>query len=297
MKILLAATAMAVVALSAPMPAAAQDKASWTRPVAPFHIVGNVYYVGTEGLAAYLITSGHRAVLLDGTLDKNAPLIERNIARLGFRLKDVKIILNSHAHLDHAGGIAQLRRDTGAQFYASAGDRWALEHGAHDSDTDYPRGHFPKVAVDRVLHDGEIVALGGARLTATFTPGHTKGCTTWSTKVTAPGRGLTVVFPCSVTVAGNILVGNKAYPQIAQDFERSFAVLGAMKADVVLTNHPEVADVLGREARARAGDRNAFVDPGLLPRIVAEARADFETELSRAREGGQAKGGTPKGGK
>ena len=283
MKILLAAAAMAVVALSAPMPARAQDKAAWTRPVAPFRIVGNVYYVGTEGLAAYLMTSGHRAILLDGTLAQNAPLIERNIAQLGFRLKDVKIIVNSHAHFDHAGGIAQLRRDTGAQVYASSGDRWALEHGEHDSDTDYPRGHFPKVAVDHVLSDGEVVALGGVRLTATFTPGHTKGCTTWSTRVADRGRVLSVVFPCSLTVAGNILIGNKAYPQIARDFERSFTVLDAMKADVVLTNHPEFADVLGREARAKAGDRNAFVDPGLLHRIVAEARADFAADLAQAK--------------
>ena len=290
MKILLAAAAMAVVALSAPMPATAQDKTSWTRPVAPFRIVGPVYYVGTEGLAAYLITSGHRAILFDGTLAQNAPLIERNIVHLGFRLKDVKIIINSHAHFDHAGGIAQLRRDTGAQFYASPGDRWALEHGEHDSDTDYPRGHFPKVAVDRVLRDEEVVALGGVRLTATFTPGHTKGCTTWSTRVAeadrpVAGRVLNVIFPCSLTVAGNLLVGNKAYPQIAQDFERSFAVLGAMKADVVLTNHPEVADVLGREARVKAGERSAFVDPGLLHRIVADARADFATDLAQARAG------------
>ncbi len=286
MKRILAMAALLAAALSAPMSAArAQDKASWTRPVKPFRIVGNVYYVGTEGVAAYLITSGHRAILLDGTLDQNAPLIERNIAQLGFRLKDVKIILSSHAHFDHAGGIAQLRYDTGAQFYASAGDRWALEHGLHDSDTDYPRGHFPAVPVDHVVRDGESVALGGVRMTATLTPGHTKGCTTWSTKVVVPGRVLEVVFPCSVTVGGNILVGNRLYPGIVADYRQSFVTLGAMKADVVLTNHPEIADVLGREARARAGDRDAFVDPGLLHRIVAGARADFDTELVREKRG------------
>ncbi len=290
MKILLAAAAIAVVASSTPMPAAAEDTASWTRPVKPFRIAGNVYYVGTEGLAAYLITSGHRAVLLDGTLAQNAPLIERNIEALGFRLKDVKIILNSHAHFDHAGAIARIRHDTGAQFYASAGDQWALEHGEHDSDTDYPRGHFPKVAVDRVLRDGEVVALGDARLTATLTPGHTKGCTTWSTRVTDAGRILNVVFPCSLTVAGNILVGNTLYPGIAGDFERSFVTMDAMKADIVLPNHPDFADVMGREAKARAGDKDAFVDPGLLHRIVAQSRADFATELAKA------KGATPKTG-
>ncbi len=285
MKQVLAMAAMLAAALSAPMPAAAQDKASWIRPVAPFRIVGNVYYVGTEGVAAYLIVSGHRAILLDGTLAQNGSLVERNIEQLGFRLKDVKIIVNSHAHFDHAGAIARLRHDTGAIFYASAGDRWALEHGEHDSDTDYPRGHFPAVPVDRVVHDGEVVALGSVRLTATLTPGHTKGCTTWSTRVSEAGRTLDVVFPCSLSVAGNRLVGNKAYPRIAQDYARSFDTLDAMKADVVLTNHPEFADVLGREAKAKAGDRDAFIDPGLLHRIVAEARTDFQTDLAKARGG------------
>jgi metallo-beta-lactamase class B len=261
----------------------AQLKAEWTRPVAPFRIVGNVYYVGTEGIAAYLIVSGHRAVLLDATLEQTAPLIERNIEQLGFRLKDVKIILNSHAHFDHAGGIAQLRRDTGAVFYASAGDRWALEHGVHDSDTDYARGHFPPVHVDHEVRDAEVVALGDARLTATLTPGHTKGCTTWSTQVVEAGRVLSVVFPCSTTVAGNVLIGNRLYPQIARDFPATFATLDAMKADVVLTNHPDSADVLGREARVKAGETNAFVDPGLLQRIVARSRAGFDKDMAEAK--------------
>lgn len=281
----LAVAAIAAAALSAPMPAPAQDKTSWTRPVEPFRIVDHVYYVGTGGVSAYLITSGHRAILLDGTLAQNAPLIERNIEQLGFRLKDVKIIVNSHAHFDHAGAIGRLRHDTGAIFYASAGDRWALEHGEHDSDTDYARGHFPPVHVDHVIRDGEVVALGDVRLTAALTPGHTKGCTTWSTRVTEAGQALTVVFPCSLSVAGNVLVGNKAYPGIAQDYAKSFDRLDGMKADVVLTNHPEFADVLGREKKAKAGDANAFVDPGLLHSIVAQARTDFAAELAKAKAG------------
>ena len=287
MKRVLAMAAITAAAWSGPMPAGAQDRASWTRPVAPFRIVGNVYYVGTQGVAAYLVASGHRAVLLDATLEQNAPLVEHNIEQLGFRLKDVKIIVNSHAHSDHAGAIARLRHDTGAVFYASAGDRWALEHGMHDSDTDYPRGHFPPVPVDHVLRDGEVVTLGTVRMTATLTPGHTKGCTTWATRVREAGRLLDVVFPCSLSVGGNILVGNKAYPTIAEDYMKSFERIDAMKADVVLTNHPEFADVLGREARAVAGDRTAFIDPGLLHHIVAQARDDFRAELAKARAGGK----------
>jgi metallo-beta-lactamase class B len=254
---------------------------SWTRPVEPFRIVGDVYYVGTEGLAAYLVVSPHGDVLLDGTLPQNAPLIERNIEKLGFHLSDVKVLVNSHAHFDHAGGLAQLKRDSGARLWASAGDRWALEHGRHRGDDDYGGASFPPVSVDHVVRDGETVRLGDTALTAVLTPGHTPGCTTWTLPVQDGSRRLQVVFPCSISVAGNILVGNRAYPGIVADYRRSFARLAALKADVVLTNHPGLADVLDREARRRAGAADAFVDPGQLQRIVEEARQDFERELAK----------------
>lgn len=273
--------AFGAMALALTTTAHAQDNPDWTTPTAPFRIAGNVYYVGTKGIGVYLIAAGKRAILLDGGLEADAPLIEANIKALGFRLSDVKIILNSHAHFDHAGGIARLKHDTGAAFYASPGDRWALEHGLHDSETDYPRGHFPAVHVDRVLKDGESLALGGIRMKATFTPGHTRGCTTWSTQVIVPNRVLNVVFPCSLTVAGNVLEGNTLYPGIARDYERSFVTMGAMKADIVLTNHPEFADVLGREARAKAGQTDAFIDPQQLGRIVSDAHDAFEKERTR----------------
>ena len=277
MKLSMAVSAML---LALTLPAQASD-ADWTAPAAPFRIAGDIYYVGTKGIASYLIVSNRQAILLDVGLEQNAPLVERNIAALGFKLSDVKIILNSHAHFDHAGGIARLKRDTGAKLYASPGDRWALEHGTHDGETTYPRGHFPPVGVDHVLKDGESVALGGARMTATFTPGHTPGCTTWSTQAVEAGRTLNVVFPCSLSVAGNVLVGNRRYPGIVADYKRSFAVLGAMKADIVLSNHPEIADVLGREARVRAGQGSAFIDRALLANIVSDARRAFDAELRK----------------
>ncbi len=255
--------------------------ASWTRPVAPFHIVGDVYYVGSKGLAAYLITSPQGDILLDGTLAENAPLIERNIAKLGFRLKDVKLLVNSHAHSDHAGGLARLKHDTGAQMLASAGDRWALEHGRSRGDNIYAPSLFPPVRVDREIREGETVRLGDIALTAHLTPGHTPGCTSWSLPARDGGRTLQVVIPCSLTVAGNVLVGNGAYPNIVPDYRLSFARLKALKADVVLTNHPEMVDVLGRHRRQVAGQADAFVDRGALPRLVSEARADFEAELAK----------------
>lgn len=281
--------AVAALLIAAALPCAhanpfAAPKA-WFAPVAPFRIVEGVYYVGTQGLGAYLITSGRQAILLDGTMPENAAAIEKSITALGYKMNEVKIILNNHAHLDHAGAIAQIKRDSGAAVYASAEDRSALEHGRHEGDSEYAHLTFPPVAVDRVIADGETIMLGDIRLTATLTPGHTKGCTTFSMPVTEGGRTLQVVFPCSITVAGNVLVGNKSYPGIVADFDKSFARLGAMKADVVLTGHAEVADVFGRAARQKAGDKDAFVDPALLGRLVDKARADFATTLKKEQAG------------
>ncbi len=272
-----------IVALGAALAASSAGAAepSWTRPVEPFRIVANVYYVGSEGLSAYLIVSPKGDVLLDGTLAENAPLIERNIEKLGFKPTDVKVLVASHAHNDHVGGLARLKQDTGASFWASAGDRWALEHGRHRGDTNYGVGTFPPVKVDHVLSDGETVRLGDIALTAILTPGHTPGCTTWSLPVREGGRALSVVFPCSTSVAGNILVGNRAYPGIVADYRASFARLKTLKADVVLPNHPDMADVLGREARRRGGDAKAFIDPGQLPKMVAATERAFDAGLAK----------------
>lgn len=272
------ATAIAVACLGQ---VAMADNAEWSQPTQPFHVVANIYYVGTKGLSAYLITSGKQAILLDGTLKSTASLVEDNIAALGFKLSDVKIIVTSHAHYDHVAGVAQIKRDSGAKLHAIAADRWALENGLHDGETTCRRGTFPPVKVDHVLADGDVVRLGDVSLKATLTPGHTPGCTTWSTSATEAGRALKVVFPCSVTVAGNKLFGNKRYPGIVADFKTSFDRLAAMKADVVLPAHPEFADVLGRAKRRDAGEADAFVDPDLLGQIVERSRAAFKKELAR----------------
>ena len=250
--------------------APASDPPAWTRPIAPFHIIGNVYYVGSEGLAAYLITTPKGAILLDGTMEANVPAIEANIKSLGVELSDVKILLNSHAHFDHADGLAHLKRDTGATMMAMKGDVWALENGKHFGDQNYV-GTFTPVKVDRVLADGEKVELGGVTMTALATPGHTSGCTTWVLPVRIKAGVKTVVFPCSMTVAGNKLVGNRQYPGIVADFRRTFDRMARLKADVVLPAHPELADVTTRK-----GDE--FLQPTLLPKLVADARAAFEKE-------------------
>ena len=283
----LAPLALAPLALAAGLgisaPAYAEDPPEWSTPVKPFRIAGPIYYVGTKGLAAYLIVSNHGAILLDGTTAENAPLIERNIETVGVPLHDVKRLISDHAHSDHVGALAQIKQDTGAEFLASAGDKWALEHGRVRGDTDYKPKPFAPIKVDHVVRDGETMQLGDVTLTAQLTPGHTPGCTSWSTTVEDRGRQLKVLFLCSITVAGNILVGNRAYPEIASDFRATFRKLETMKADIVLPSHPDIADVIERQARREAGEPDAFIDPQTLPSLVAHFSASFEAALAAAR--------------
>jgi metallo-beta-lactamase class B len=266
-----------------PTPAATHDPAEWSTPVQPFQIAGPVFYVGTQGLAAYLIVGHQGAILLDGTTAANAPLIERNIEALGIPLHAVKRLISDHAHEDHVGALAQIKQDTGAEFWASAGDTWALEHGRVRGDTDYRPKPFAPVKVDHVVRDAETLQLGDVTLTAHLTPGHTPGCTSWSTTVEEHGRELHVLFLCSITVAGNILVGNRAYPQITSDYRATFRKLASMQAQILLPSHPDLADVLEREARRTAGETDAFIDPQALPSLVAHFSAAFETALAAAR--------------
>ena len=262
--------------------AAANDPPKWSMPVQPFRIAGGVYYVGTKGLAAYLIVSKQGAILLDGTTAENAALIERNIQTVGVPLRSVKLLISDHAHHDHVGALAQIQRDTGARFLASAGDAWALMHGQTRGDTNYKPRRFPPIRVDQTVRDGETIRLGEVTLTTHLTPGHTPGCTSWSTTVQEGGKPLNVLFLCSITVAGNILVGNHAYPEIVSDYRKTFDKLAAMKTDILLTSHPEMAQVLEREARREGGTPDAFVDPSALPSLVAKSRHAFEASLAAA---------------
>lgn len=257
------------------------DPPGWTQPAPPFRVVGPIYYVGTEGLAAYLIQTRAGLILLDGTMAENVPAIEANIRALGFRLRDVKILLNSHAHFDHAAGLATLKRDTGATLLASAGDRPALETGRPPSDVSYGLIEFPPVKVDHMLVDGRPVTLGEVSLTPIITPGHTPGCTTWTTRVQDGARNLRVIFPCSISVAGNKLVGNRGYPGIVGDFHKGFARMRTLSADIVLPAHPELAEVRERAMRREAGDADAFIAPGLLKTMTDQAEVQFTAELAR----------------
>ncbi len=257
------------------------DPPAWTEPQAPFHIIGNIYYVGSKGLSAYLIRTSDGLVLLDGTMAENVPQIEANIAALGFKVSDIKLLINSHAHFDHAAGLAPIKADSGARLAASAGDRGALESGTPPSVTNYGVVRFPPVKVDTVVADGVPLRIGDTVLTPMLTPGHTPGCTSWRMTATERGRRYGVFFPCSYTVAGNRLIGNSGYPGIVADFRATFARLQSVKADIVLPPHPEFADVLGRHARQLAGDADAWVDPAGLQKLVSTAAAAFDEELAR----------------
>jgi metallo-beta-lactamase class B len=270
----------AFAALAFASAAQAQVPAEWTTPQKPFRIIGNTYYVGTEDLAVYLIASPKGDVLIDGALVETVPQIEKNIAALGFKLSDIKLILNTHAHYDHAAGLAQLKKATGAKFDASAADKPILETGTI-SFGPTASTHYPPVTVDHVVKDGETVSAGDIRLTAHLTPGHTPGCTSWTWNETEGGKTYKIIDICSVSVAGNPLVNNKAYPRIVDDYRASIARLKAMQADVFLAPHAQFYDPQGKEASRKPGGPNPFVDPTALQSFMTKAKAAFETELAR----------------
>src|SRR6201997_1134828 len=203
----------------------AQVNREWTTNHAPFRVIGNVYYVGSQDLASYLVTTPQGLILINSNLTSSVPLIRKNVEALGFHFNDVKILLISHGHWDHAAGSAEIKRLTGAKYMVMDADVPRVESGGKD---DFQYGaeagsHFPVTKVDRVLHDGDEVKLGGMVLVAHKTPGHTKGCTTWTMKVADARESYSVVIIGSPNVnEGYKLVNNPLYPQIAQDYETTF---------------------------------------------------------------------------
>lgn len=257
----------------------------WSQPNNPYRIVGNIYQVGTKGIGVYLITSHKGHILLDSATDKGAKVVMANIATLGFKLKDIKYLIETHAHYDHVGGMARLKAATGAKLVAMVGDKFALENGVLDSENEDRIPGFKPVKVDRLIRDGGTLALGGTKLTAIATPGHTKGDTSWMTVVRDPkienGKPLHVIFYGSTSVAGNVLVNNKKYPGIVRDYRNSFNRLKALKVDVFLVNHPEFADLAEKREAQIAGKADAFVKPDEFIAFVKESAASFEENLAK----------------
>ena len=265
-------------------PAFAQDNPDWTMNHAPFRIIGNVYYVGSKDLASCLITTSQGDILINSSLPSSVELIRKNVEALGFHLKDVKILLISHAHWDHAAGSAEIKRLTGAKYMVMDADAPVVESGGK---TDFQYGsskesQFPPTKVDRVLHDGDEVKLGGVVLVAHKTPGHTKGCTTWTMKVREDTKTYNVVIVGSPNVnTGYKLVGNAEYPTIAQDYEQTFRTLQSLPCDVFLGAHGGYFGMEGKYARMKAGGTNPFVDPEGYKSYIAEREQTFRRELAK----------------
>lgn len=259
------------------------EQVAANQPVAPFKIVGDVYYVGASDTTSYLISTPAGLVLLDGGFAQTVPQIEHNIATLGFRLSDVKILLNGHAHPDHAGGLAALKRDTGAQFYAMEAEVTPLEHNGQGTFYRGDRKLFESIHVDHVLHDRDTVTLGGVTLTAHLTPGHTPGCTTWTMKAAEGGKTYDVAFICQLTLrTDQPLTHHPDYPNVAADYRHTFAVLGSLPCEVFLGEHGYMFDLSDKRARLAAHPAtNPFIDPAGCRRFVAKTKDEFEAALKK----------------
>jgi len=261
-------------------------------PFPAFKIVGNVYYVGSRGLASYLITTPRGHILINSNLVSSVPQIRESVEKLGFHFSDVKILLISHAHWDHDAGSAEVKKLTGAQYMVMDADVPVVESGGKD---DFQYGNdpgmlYPPAKVDRVLHDGDQVALGGVVLTAHLTPGHTKGCTTWTLKVNEAGKSHNVVIVGSPNVnPGYKLVNNSTYPAIAADYEKMFRVLRALPCDIFLGAHGSYYNMEEKFAETKKGGPSPFVDREGYKRFVDEKEQTFRSELQKQSAGEQSK--------
>ena len=260
----------------------AQANPDWTEPFPPFHIAGNLYYVGSRGLANYLVTTPQGNILINSDLEANVPMIEASIEKLGFKFKDTKILLISHAHWDHDAGSAMIKERTGATYMVMDADVSVVESGGK---TDFAYGNttvYRPAKVDRVLHDGDEVKLGSTVLVAHLTPGHTKGCTTWTMAVTERGKTYDVVIVGSPNVnPGYKLVDNTAYPQIAEDYERMWRVLKSLSCDIFLGAHGNYFGLEEKYPLRNEGSANPFVDPSGYKKYIAQKEEDFRTELAK----------------
>jgi metallo-beta-lactamase class B len=267
------------VAASSAMVVGQDDPDGWKKPTPPARIVGPIHYVGTYGLAAYLITTPAGHILIDGAVPVAGPDIVRAIEALGFEPTDVRILLNTQAHYDHVGTLAHLKQVTGGRVVVMKGDEGLIASGGT---TDYLFGsraefHFPAVKVDEVIGDAHVVSLGGVSLTARLTPGHTPGTTTWTMTAREDGQEYRVAFAGSTFVnPGTRLVKNPSYPGIEADYRRSFALHESLPVDMYLAAHAQAFDYHAKRERAKTDGPRAFVDRDALRQAAAASRTAFE---------------------
>jgi metallo-beta-lactamase class B len=252
----------------------------WNQPLAPYPVISNLYYVGTNYLASFLITTPEGDILINPDYEESVPLIRASVEKLGFHFSDIKIILISHAHDDHAAGCALAKRLTGAKLMVMDADVAEIEHGGA-GDFQYVHQHWPPAKVDRILHDGDRISLGGTVLIAHLTPGHTKGCTTWTTEINDGGHRYHVVIVGSPNVnSGYKLTNNREYPAIASDYEKTFHVLASLPCDIFLGAHGVYYGMDDKLKQLRSGGRNPFIDPDGYRAYIAEREHAFRAELS-----------------
>ena len=262
----------------------AQAQPEWTEPFPAFKIAGNLYYVGTKGVASYLITTPQGHILINSNLDAGVPLLKASVEQMGFKFSDIKILLISHAHWDHDQASAQVIRLTGAKYMVMDGDVGVVESGGR---TDFHYGTdstqwYGITKVDRTLHDGDSVKLGPAVLVAHKTAGHTKGCTTWTMRVAEGGKTYNVAIVGSPNVnPGYVLVNNAKYPEIATDYQRQFRTLASLPVDIFLGAHGSYFDLEGKYARMKQGAPLPFNDPAGYKAYIADREQAFLAEWAK----------------
>jgi len=259
----------------------------WNRPVEPFRIIGNIYYVGASDVTSFLITTSEGHIVIDGGFGDTAPLIAASIQKLGFKLKDVKILLNSHAHFDHAGGLGELKEVTGARLLASREDAALIAEGGHGDFHFGDQLTFRPAKVDQIIQDGEAVRLGGVTLTAHLTPGHTKGCTTWTMQVKDGAKSYDVVFIGSTTINPGVkLLGEPKYKAIAGDYARTFLLLKSLHCDVFLGPHANFFAMDAKRKRLEQGAQpNPFIDPEGYAAFIKKTEDAYLRQLDEERKG------------
>lgn len=265
-------------------PSATPALPDYLAPFPPHHVIGNIYFVGSKELGIYLITTPEGHILINAGLEASVPLIQQSVEKLGFHFSDVKILLISHAHFDHDAGAARIKELTGAKYMVMDADVPVVESGGKE---DFAYGKtagmlYPPTKVDRVLHDGDTVTLGKTVLAAHLTPGHTRGCTTWTMKVVndADRKTYDVVIVGSPNVnPGYELTENAAYPQIARDYDKTFAVLKSLHCDIFLGAHGNYYNMEKKYARI-SDQTNPFIDPDGYKSYVDEREQAFRRELA-----------------
>ncbi len=280
-------TPLLLVALA--LPAQTVDFAAWNKPVDPVKIAGNIYYVGAAGISSFLITTSEGHILLDSGTEETVAVIRAGVEKLGFRFRDVKVLLASHAHIDHVGGHALVKELTAARIMAMSGDAAVIEGGGKGDFRYEGEYSWKPIKVDRVLYDGDAVTLGGVTMKAHLTPGHTKGCTTWTMQTREDGRTLNVVFIGGTSInAGVRVTGMPKFPDIGDAYRRTFRVLESLAPDIYLAQHPFQFGFDEKARRVREGARpNPFIDPEGYRAAVAAAGQRFERALERDRAAGK----------